>query len=120
MVRALEIKSNSAGFFYGYDYKVDPGISNVVSTSAFRFGHSQVSSDMTRVNPQFQEVFNPLLLAEAFFNGSIMFDGTNGGVDSIALGMVTQQLQKVDLNIDIVLTQHLFNFPPFRYTQSQG
>ena len=36
--------------YRGYDHRVNPGITNVFSTAAYRFGHSMLSSELLRLD----------------------------------------------------------------------
>ncbi|XP_033126797.1 lactoperoxidase-like [Anneissia japonica] len=99
------------GFFFGYSGEVNPSTSNVFSHAAFRFGHSLIPSQFKRVNSNYEEVYPPIPLKEAFFNASHLFDHKNGGMDAIVLGMLSDSLSKVDTHIDDDVTKHLFANP---------
>nr|AAB92243.1 ovoperoxidase [Lytechinus variegatus] len=102
------LRGHPTAQFFGYDVDVDPVISNVFAGAAFRFGHSQVPNNFSRVNQDYQPVFPPLLTIEAFFNASHVFDAANGGLNSLIRGMLVQQVAKVDGYISRGLTAHLF------------
>ena len=56
------------GPYRGYDPSVDPTVSNVFSTAAFRFGHATIHPLVRRLDAGFQESPGPrLLLRDAFF-----------------------------------------------------
>ncbi|DAA33799.1 TPA: Thyroid peroxidase-like isoform 3 [Bos taurus] len=56
------------GPYRGYDPSVDPTVSNVFSTAAFRFGHATIHPLVQRLDARFQEHLGPrLLLRDAFF-----------------------------------------------------
>ena len=56
------------GPYRGYDPSVDPTVSNVFSTAAFRFGHATIHPLVRRLDARFQEHPGPhLLLRDAFF-----------------------------------------------------
>lgn len=105
------LRGHPTARFFGYDVEVNPSISNVFAAAAFRFGHSQVPNNLTRVNENYAEVFPPLLMPEAYFNASHVFDAANGGLDSIIRGMTVQTVAKVDGYIIRGLTAHLFASP---------
>lgn len=56
------------GRYEGYDPTVDPTVSNVFSTAAFRFGHATVHPLVRRLDARFQEHLPRLLLRDAFFS----------------------------------------------------
>lgn len=58
------------GPYKGYDPTVDPTVSNVFSTAAFRFGHTTVHPLVRRLDASFQEQpgLPPLPLQDAFFS----------------------------------------------------
>ncbi len=78
----------------GYDSTVNPNLSNVFSTAAYRFGHTMLSSDLLRLNSDgsVAEEGN-LPLQSAFFNVDAI---TNNGIDSLLLGASAQTAQEVD------------------------
>ena len=43
-------------FISGYDDNVNPDAANAWTTAAFRFGHSQIQSNLTLFNAWFQQV----------------------------------------------------------------
>uniref|UniRef100_A0A8C0DSA9 Thyroid peroxidase n=1 Tax=Balaenoptera musculus TaxID=9771 RepID=A0A8C0DSA9_BALMU len=55
------------GPYRGYDPAVDPTVSNVFSTAAFRFGHATVHPLVRRLDVRFQERLGLLPLRDAFF-----------------------------------------------------
>ncbi|XP_058934825.1 thyroid peroxidase isoform X3 [Kogia breviceps] len=55
------------GPYRGYDPAVDPTVSNVFSTAAFRFGHAAVRPLVRRLDARFQERLGLLPLRDAFF-----------------------------------------------------
>ncbi len=66
--------------YQGYDSNVNPGISNLFSTAAYRFGHSMLSSELLRVD-KFGEVIDAgnLSLQQAFFApGEVIANGIEG------------------------------------------
>lgn len=80
--------------YSGYDSSVNPNLSNVFSTAAYRFGHTMLSSELLRLNPDGTEADEGnLALQDAFFNVDALVDN---GVDSILLGASAQTAQEVD------------------------
>ncbi|XP_078681743.1 myeloperoxidase-like [Branchiostoma floridae x Branchiostoma belcheri] len=101
-----------SGFFSGYDASVNPTISNVFATAAYRFGHSLVQNLLLRFTPDNQDSRCPIQLGMAFFNPSHVFDNDQGGPDSILRGLTAQAQQDFDRFMVSSLTKHLFAVPP--------
>ncbi|CAH1270785.1 PXDN [Branchiostoma lanceolatum] len=102
-----------SGFFSGYDPSVDPTISNVFATAAYRFGHSLVQGLFRRHDPDFNPgSLCPIELAFGFFNPSHIFNNDQGGPDSIMRGLTAQPHQDFDRSMVSGLTNRLFADPP--------
>lgn len=58
------------GPYEGYDDAINPSVSNVFATAAFRFGHATISTHVNRLNESFQEHehFPSLKLHRTFFS----------------------------------------------------
>ncbi|XP_033115469.1 peroxidase-like protein 3 [Anneissia japonica] len=97
---------------YKYDECIDPTISSVFSSAAFRFGHSQIGSFVARADKNYQPTYEPLPLRATFFNASVLDDARSGGVDSIIFGMLSIGLFNVDHQFTKDVTEHLFSDPP--------
>ncbi|XP_071945323.1 salivary peroxidase/catechol oxidase-like isoform X2 [Antedon mediterranea] len=97
---------------YAYSDCIDPSISSVFSSAAFRFGHSQIGSFVARADKNYQPTYDPLPLRGTFFNASVLDDARAGGVDSIILGMLSIGLFNVDYQFSKDITEHLFSDPP--------
>ncbi|MFK7736233.1 MAG: peroxidase family protein [Pirellulaceae bacterium] len=95
--------------YEGYDSSVDPSISNVFATAAYRFGHTMLSSELLRLNEDgsVAEEGN-LALQDAFFNVDAL---TENGIDSILRGAATQTAQEVDPFIVDDVRNFLFGPP---------
>ena len=78
--------------YSGYDPDVNPNISIEFANVSFRLGHSQLSDEIQRVNPD-GTTEEGLALADAFFQPQIIKDN---GADSFLLGLPTQVAQEVD------------------------
>ncbi|XP_078665745.1 myeloperoxidase-like isoform X2 [Branchiostoma floridae x Branchiostoma belcheri] len=102
-----------SGFFSGYDASVNPTISNVFATAAYRFGHSLINNFFLRHAPDFNEASAcPIRLAFSFFNPSHIFNNDQGGPDSILRGLTAQPHQDFDRFMVSGLTKQLFADPP--------
>ncbi|XP_019615365.1 PREDICTED: uncharacterized protein LOC109463095 [Branchiostoma belcheri] len=102
-----------SGFFSGYDASVNPTISNVFATAAYRFGHSLVDNLFLRYDPDFNEASAcPIRLAFAFFTPSHIFNNDQGGPDSILRGLTAQPHQDFTRFMVSSLTKQLFADPP--------
>ncbi|XP_078082079.1 eosinophil peroxidase-like [Mustelus asterias] len=74
--------------YEGYDESVDPGIANVFSTAAFRFGHLTIQPKLFRLDENYQEhpQFKNLDLHLAFFTPWRLI--REGGVDPLMRGLL--------------------------------
>ncbi|XP_065179778.1 uncharacterized protein LOC135810229 [Sycon ciliatum] len=81
--------------YTGYDSKVNPSVSNIFATAAFRFGHSQVNTHLWRFdeNGSVPHVGH-VALREAYFTPERVMH--EGGVDPYLRGMVEQRAQEID------------------------
>ncbi|KAM9201478.1 thyroid peroxidase [Dugong dugon] len=98
------------GFYEGYDATVDPTVSNVFSTAAFRFGHATIHPLVRRLDEGFQE--HPdlpgLHLHEVFFSPWRLI--REGGLDPVVRGLLARsaKLQVQDQLMNEELTEKLF------------
>ncbi len=95
--------------YAGYDPTVNPGISNLFSTAAYRFGHSMLSSELLRVD-DYGNVIDAgnLALQDAFFApGEIIANG----IDSLLAGFARQEAQEIDNMIVDDVRNFLFGPP---------
>uniref|UniRef100_A0A9L0JIW5 Thyroid peroxidase n=1 Tax=Equus asinus TaxID=9793 RepID=A0A9L0JIW5_EQUAS len=98
------------GPYEGYDPAVDPTVSNVFSTAAFRFGHATVHPLVRRLDARFQEhpALPRLPLHDAFFRPWRLL--REGGLDPVVRGLLARpaKLQVQDQLMNQELTERLF------------
>ena len=99
--------NNAVGNYNGYDPNINPGISNEFSTAAFRVGHTMLSSEIQRINPDGTSD-TPLTLRSSFFNPGII---TNDGIDSVLKGLASQEAQEIDTKLIDDVRNFLFGMP---------
>lgn len=93
----------------GYDSEVNPGISNLFSTAAYRFGHSMLSSELLRLNENGETAKEGNLeLRSAFFSPEEI---TAHGVDSLLRGLAANQAQEIDAQVVDDIRNFLFGPP---------
>ncbi|XP_032722907.1 LOW QUALITY PROTEIN: thyroid peroxidase [Lontra canadensis] len=98
------------GPYEGYDPAVDPTVSNVFSTAAFRFGHATVHPLVRRLDAHFQEPpgLPPLRLQDAFFSPWRLLK--EGGLDPLVRGLLARpaKRQVPEQLMNEELTERLF------------
>ncbi|XP_066268393.1 peroxidasin homolog [Branchiostoma lanceolatum] len=100
------------GYYSGYDETVDPTISNVFATAAYRFGHSLVKSQFERSTSMYNlNAHSPVQLTHSFFNPQHVYNTVQGGPDSIVRGLASTPHEKYDRFIVSGLTKNLFADP---------
>ncbi|XP_043942725.1 thyroid peroxidase [Protopterus annectens] len=97
------------GSYKGYDSELNPAVSNVFSTAAFRFGHATVPAVINRLDEDFKEhsTFPSLLLHETFFSPWRIIK--QGGIDPLMRGMLASpaKLQSTHQLMNEELTEKL-------------
>lgn len=94
--------------YTGYDATVNPQLSTEFSAAAFRLGHSLLSSDLLQVDPETGNVVGTLSLQESFFSPDLTL---NDGIDSLLLGLASQNAQELDENVVEDIRSFLFGPP---------
>ncbi|XP_039283319.1 peroxidase [Nilaparvata lugens] len=101
----FELSPQDKGHTALYDASLNPGITNVFATAAFRFGHSLIQSHMHGYG-RFGNVRSNLTLSRQHFNPFILYN--DGAVDDFIRGLSTQPAQKFDRFFSKEVTDHLF------------
>lgn len=95
--------------YEGYDSSVDPGIANVFSTAAYRFGHTMLPTELLRLDSDLTTADEGnLSLQEAFFSPDEI---TANGIESILLGASVQLANEVDNQVVDDVRNFLFGPP---------
>ncbi len=86
--------NGAVGNYQGYNPAVDPSISNLFASAAYRFGHSMLSPTLLRLNPdQSQAVDGNISLRASYFApGEI----AASGIDTLLQGAAAQVAQEID------------------------
>ena len=95
--------------YEGYDSQVCPDIANVFSTSAYRFGHSMLNSNLLRLDNEGNVIpEGNLPLGLSFFNPNVVGDL---GIEPYLKGLITQIAQKRDTRVIGSVRNFLFGQP---------
>ncbi len=93
-----------------YDPFTNPGIMNVFSAAAYRYGHTTINSLLVRMNNDgYYIAQGDILLRDAFFNPYAILDVS--GIDPYLIGMSTVVQQDFDCKIIDDLRNFLFGKP---------
>ena len=97
--------------YTGYNPTINPGINRIFSTAAFRLGHTQLSSQVLRLDNNGEEIpEGNLTLSEVFFPGGGILQ--QAGIDPILRGIASSPAQKIDVKIIEDVRSLLFGFGP--------
>ncbi len=100
--------SNAMARYSGYNYRVNPGLSNEFSTAAFRFGHSLLGNDVEFLDNNGRAVAEEIPLSEAFFNPTIL---QTESIDSIFKYLASDPSSEFDPMIVGGVRNFLFGAP---------
>jgi peroxidase len=96
--------------YSGYKPDIDPGISNMFATAAYRVGHTMLSSEIQRQNEDGSEsASGNLQLRDAFFRPGAIVD--EGGLDPILRGLADGKAHKIDSHVVDDVRNFLFGPP---------
>ena len=91
--------------YSGYNANVDPSITNVFASAAFRFGHSLVPNKFSQLDNNFNKANPPIPLQEAFLNRHII---NIRGIEQTVRGLIGNLSNVVDNKFSFGLTRRLF------------
>lgn len=95
--------------YAGYDDAVNPGISNIFATAAYRVGHTMLSSTIRRRDEHGNTIpAGDLALADAFF---IPQETIDHGIDPVLRGLAFQRAQTIDRHLVDDVRNLLFGAP---------
>lgn len=105
----LLLGDGALGAYAGYNDSVQPSISNVFATAAYRVGHTMLSPTLQRLKATDQEVdAGHLPLQMGFFVPSVISDE---GIDSLLRGLASQRAQTIDTYVVDDIRNFLFGAP---------
>jgi len=100
---SMEVKEN--GYSNSYNKDVNPAITNVFATAAFRFGHSLIAGVIDSFNA-FGTKVKSVPLTKSQFAPYDLYD--NLTLETFVRGLTTQKSQELDSSFSPELTEHLF------------
>ncbi|XP_028416035.1 lactoperoxidase-like [Dendronephthya gigantea] len=101
----LILGPNAIPQYKGYRSNVDPGVSNVFATGAFRFGHSLIRPEFDILDTGFNPIGDPIDLRFMFFNNTFI---QRNGINALLLGLIGNFSERVDRILSPGITRHLF------------
>ncbi len=89
---------NALPEYQGYDSDIEVGINRTFASAAFRFGHTQLSSGIPRLDNNGETIEQgDLTLAEVFFRSTDVVQET--GIDPIFRGIASSLSQNIDTKV---------------------
>ncbi len=102
---------NAIPEYSGYDSDLNPSIDRSFSSAAFRIGHTQLSSEVPRLDTAGNEIpAGNLILSDLFFRSSDIVQ--ESGIDPILRGLGSSLSQNIDLQLIDDVRNLLFTFGP--------
>jgi peroxidase len=95
--------------YQGYDPTVDPRITEEFAGAAYRFGHSIVSADLTKIDEN-GNILESSHLKDAFFESPDQFNA-NSGADGVLRHLASDPSQALDVHIVDDLRNFLSDLP---------
>ena len=97
--------------YTGYDSTINPSIDRSFASAGFRIGHTQLSSEIVRLNAEGEEIAaGNLTLSESFFRSTDAVEAE--GIDPILRGLTASLSQNIDLKLIDDVRNLLFSFGP--------
>jgi peroxidase len=110
-VPALFGNAAGIGRYTGYDSNVNPGVSAVFSTAAYRVGHTLLSSSIQRLDANGKSIAEgPLRLRDSFFAAAPPLV-TAHGIEPFLRGIAAQKSQELDNKVIDEVRNFLFGLP---------
>ena len=101
--------------YRGYNPKVNPSIANEFSTAAYRFGHSMLDGDISRLNNDGTDVSQgSVSLRNAFFNPTLLdtsLPNHQGDIDPLLKGASSGNAKEIDTKVVDDVRNFLFGQP---------
>eukprot|EP00088_Acartia_fossae_P028789 TRINITY_DN29621_c0_g1_i3.p1 TRINITY_DN29621_c0_g1~~TRINITY_DN29621_c0_g1_i3.p1 ORF type:complete len:828 (-),score=123.74 TRINITY_DN29621_c0_g1_i3:220-2703(-) len=104
-IQKWSLEPKTSGYTDNYNNAIDPTITNVFATAAFRFGHSLVQDHLEGFNLFGSKIRN-MSLTETQFEPFELYN--NQTLERFVRGLTTQKSQRMDPSFAPDLTKHLF------------
>ncbi|KAF0293214.1 Peroxidasin [Amphibalanus amphitrite] len=105
LAQSASLLPQTEGYFTGYSEQIDPTISNVFATAAFRFGHSQIQGLIKMVGA-FSKTEDFIQLHRLYFNPFRLYQDTK--MTSLVRGQLNTCSRATDGHLTSQITTHLF------------
>ena len=106
---------NAIQLYRGYNPNVNPSIANEFFTAAYRFGHSMLDGEISRLNNDGTEIpQGSASLRDAFFNPTLLdtsLPNHQGDIDPLLKGASSGYAQEIDVKVVDDVRNFLFGQP---------